>query len=51
MCSYVDLYSHLFKPQHQLKKVSNVERLLKIVSTREFLDFAASVGPVCWEDM
>ena len=48
MCSYVDLYSQLFQPQDQLKKVRNVERLLKIVNTG---DFAPCVGPACWEDM
>ena len=51
MCSYVDLYSQLFQPQDQVKKVRNVERLLKIVNTGEFADFASCVGPACWEDM
>ena len=51
MCSYVDLYSQLFQPQDQLKKVRNVERLLKIVTTGEFADVAPCVGPACWEDM
>ena len=50
MCSYVDLYSQLFQPQDQVKKVRNVERL-KIVNTGEFADFASCVGPACWEDM